>query len=141
MPAPAVKRGSARTKARKRALDILFEADLRGTDALTALAAHEELGEPPVREFTSELVRGVTEHGLEIDDLVAGCLSPGWTLERMPRVDRNLARIATYEIMFTDIAPEIAVSEAVGLSEELSTDASPSFLGGVLGAVAARRHV
>lgn len=139
MAPSAAKHGSARTKARKRALDILFEADLRGVDALDVLSTHQELNEPPVREFTSDLVRGVKEHQVELDALVAECLNPGWTLARMPRVDRNLARIAAYEIMFTDVAPEIAVAESVGLSQELSTDASPGFLGGVLGALAARR--
>ncbi|WP_072042015.1 transcription antitermination factor NusB [Nigerium massiliense] len=122
-----------RTKARKRALDILFEADLRDDEAIGTLAARVAAGEPPVRPFTSEIVEGVAADREEIDRIIAESLSAGWSLERMPRVDRNLARIAVYEMFFTDLAPEIAVNEAVGLARELSTDDSPSFLNGVLG--------
>lgn len=138
MPATA-KRASARTKARKRALDILFEADLRQSDPLAVLAAHVELNEPPVRPFTSELVEGVVAHLAAIDQLIAESLTSGWTLERMPRVDRNLARLAAYEIHHTDVAPEVAVAESVSLAQELSTDESAAFLNGVLRAVGARR--
>lgn len=127
---------SARTKARKRALDILFESDLRGTDPIATLAAHSAQGDQPVREFTAEIVRGVAAHLGEIDQRIAECLTSDWTLERMPRVDRNLARIAVYELDHGSVAAEIAVSEAVGLAGELSTDDSPVFLNGVLGRAA-----
>nr|NLI49149.1 transcription antitermination factor NusB [Propionibacterium sp.] len=130
---PPTRRHGTRTKARKRALDILFEADLRGEDPLAILAHRVELGEPPVREFTRDLVEGVCAELAEIDATIAASLIPGWTLDRMPRVDRNLARIAVYEMWFTGLAPEIAVSEAVDLGARLSTDESPDFLNGLLG--------
>ena len=139
MAQPAAKRGSARTKARKRALDILFEADLRQVAVPEILAAHTDLAEPPVRAFTVELVEGVVTHFDEIDQVIVDGLAEGWTLERMPRVDRNLARLATCELLFTDVAPTVAVAECVALATELSTDESPAFLNGLLRGIAARR--
>lgn len=125
----------ARSKARKRALDILFEADLREADEAEILAGHVARAEPPVRQFTIELVEGVARERVPIDNLIRRCLPPDWELERMPRVDRNLARIAIYEIWWTDTPPEVAVDEAVTLSAELSTDDSPAFVNGLLGRV------
>ena len=122
---------STRTKARKRALDILFESELRGRDALTTLAERTAEATPPVRDFTAELVAGVHDHLAAIDERIASSLAGSWTLARMPRVDRNLARIAIYEIDYTDIPPEAAIGEAVTLSAELSTDESPGFLNGM----------
>lgn len=139
MVQPAARRGSTRTKARKRALDILFEADLRETSVLGALESHTEQSEPPVRPFTAELVTGVERNRRQIDQYLAESLAPGWTLDRMPRVDRNLARLAIYEIVYTDIADEVALAECVGLSEELSTDSSPQFLNGLLSALLVRK--
>lgn len=139
-PAVSASRGSSRTKARKRALDILFEADLRQADPLAVLAAHVDLDEPPVRPFTSELVEGVVANLASLDRLIATHLSAGWTLQRMPRVDRNLARIAAYELVHTDVSPPVAVAESVALAEELSTDDSPGFLNGVLRAIAERQE-
>ena len=139
MAAPAAKRGSARTKARKRALDILFEADLRQEALPAILQAHVDLAEPPIREFTTELVEGVAANQVAIDQAIAAALSPGWTLERMPRVDRNLARVAVYEILFTDLTPTVAVAECVALAQELSTDESSTFLNGLLGGVVGQR--
>jgi transcription antitermination protein NusB len=127
------RRHGTRSKARKRALDILFEADLRGEDPLATLVERVEQAEPPVRAFTSDLVEGVCAERAEIDAVIVGALAGGWTIDRMPRVDRNLARIAIYEMWFTDLAPEIAVNEAVDLSAALSTDDSPDFLNGLLG--------
>jgi N utilization substance protein B len=138
MAAPAARHTSTRTKARKRALDVLFEADLRGLPVLDVLAAHVAQAEPPVRPFTEELVRGFESDRGRIDRLIAECLTGGWTLERMPRVDRNLARNAVHEILHTDLAPEVALAECVALSEDLSTDDSPVFLNGLLRAVADR---
>jgi N utilization substance protein B len=138
MAAPAARHTSTRTKARKRALDVLFEADLRGLPVLDVLAAHVAQAEPPVRPFTEELVRGFESDRGRIDRLIAECLTGGWTLERMPTVDRNLARIAVHEILHTDLAPEVALAECVALSEDLSTDDSPVFLNGLLRAVADR---
>lgn len=139
MAAAPAKRASARTKARKRALDILFEADLRQMDPLGVLAAQLELDDPPVRPFTGELVEGVVTHLSALDGVIAGSLAGGWTLARMPRVDRNLARIAAYEILHTEVAPEIAVAESVALAQELSTDDSAAFLNGLLRAIAAQQ--
>lgn len=139
--APA-RRGTTRTKARKRALDILFEADLRERDVLERLAEHSEQAEPPVRPFTSELVTGVVAEQAELDAAIAAELSAGWSLQRMPRVDRNLARLALFELRHGDTDASVVISEYVGLAAELSTDESPAFLNGLLAAFAqAARHV
>ena len=130
---------STRSKARKRALDILFEAELRGVDPLETLAARTERAEPPVREYTAELVRGVVRHRTEIDRRISACMAKSWTVERMPRVDRTAARIAVFEIDFTDVPDPVAVAEAVALVGELSTDESPGYLNGLLGAVLATK--
>jgi N utilization substance protein B len=129
------KRVPTRTKARKRALDILFEADLRGLPAADVLQAHTEQAEPPIREFTAELVRGVIANQADIDSLVGAHLPSGWTLDRMPRVDRNLARLAVFEALHTDTDQAVALAECVLLASELSTDDSPALLNGVLAAV------
>lgn len=126
----------ARTKARKRALDILFESELRRAPVLETLAARVAAGEPPVGEYTVELVEGVTNRHEEIDELITR-FSQGWTLQRMPAVDRNILRIGAYEVLFRDDVPdEVAVSEAVGLARELSTDESAPFVNGLLAALA-----
>lgn len=126
---------SSRSKARKRALDILFEAELRDTDAVATLEEREAAASPPVREYTAELVRGVAAHASEIDARISGCLAAGWTLPRMPRVDRNALRIAVYEIDYGDVPDAVAAAEAVQLVSELSTDESPAFVNGVLRAI------
>ena len=124
----------ARTKARKRALDVLFEADQRGLDPLTVLA--RRIAEPgtqaPVPQYSVELVEGVVEHLERIDEVLA-THSHGWTVARMPAVDRSLLRVGAWEILYNDEVPDaVAVSEAVALAEELSTDESPSFVNGLL---------
>lgn len=138
-PAPtagaAGRRGSTRHKARKRALDILFEAELRDTDPLETLNRYVDAGQPPVRDYSAELVRGVVARRPEIDARLAACASPRWTLERMPRVDRTAARIAVYEIDHLLVPDGVAVAEAVGLVAELSTDDSPAYLNGLLRAI------
>jgi len=126
---------SARTKARKAALDILFESDLRGRDPLETLQQRLTDAEIPVRDYTRTLVEGVSAHRLEIDRRVTSCLSSGWSLERMPRVDRTAVRIAVYEIDFLDVPDAVAVAEAVGLVGDLSTDESPDYVNGLLGQV------
>ena len=131
----SAKRVPTRTKARKRALDILFEADLRGLTAAEVLLAHTEQAEPPIREFTAALVNGVIANQAEIDALVGAHLPSGWTLNRMPRVDRNLARLTTFEMLHTDTDQAVALAECVLLATELSTDESPALLNGVLAAV------
>jgi transcription antitermination protein NusB len=126
----------ARSKARKRALDILFEAELRGAAVLETLAARAAAGEPPVGGYTVELVEGVAGRREEIDDLLTR-YSQGWTLARMPAVDRNILRIGAFEVLFDDDVPdEVAVSEAVALARELSTDESGPFVNGLLAALA-----
>jgi N utilization substance protein B len=131
---------STRTKARKRALDILFESELRGTDPLQTLAERAADATPPVRDYTATLVKGVHGHADDIDRRIAGALKAGWTLPRLPRVDRTALRIATYELDYTDLPPAVAVAEAVHLVSELSTDESPSFVQGVLGSLTGTRR-
>jgi transcription antitermination protein NusB len=131
--------GSSRSKARKRALDILFEAELRGADLLSTLEERAAAADPPVRDYTTELVRGVATHASEIDARISACLAVGWTLQRMPRVDRNALRIAVYEIDHGEIPDAVAISEAVQLVSDLSTDDSPAFVNGVLRAIATSR--
>ena len=137
-PESARPRTSARHKARKHALDILFESDIRETDPLVTLEEHLTI-DVTVREFTSEIVKGVREHWGYINDAVSERLAEGWTLERMPRVDRVIARIAAYELLFTSTEPNVVVSEAVTLASELSTDESPAFLNAVLSGLAPSR--
>jgi transcription antitermination protein NusB len=129
-------RGSSRTRARKRALDILFEAELRGVDPVATLEERAAAADPPVREYTTKLVRGVVTRASEIDARISACLAPGWTLPRMPRVDRNVLRIAVFEIDYGEVPDAVAVSEAVQLVSELSTEDSPAFVNGVLRTVA-----
>jgi N utilization substance protein B len=128
-------RSSSRRKARKRALDILFEAELRGVDPIATLEERAAAADPPVREYTKQLVRGVVAHAGEIDARISACLAPGWTLPRTPRVDRNVLRIAVFEIDYGEVPDAVAVSEAVQLVSELSTEDSPAFVNGVLRAV------
>ncbi len=124
---------SARSKARKRALDLLFASELRSENPVEALDAAIEAGEGPTNEYTSVLVRGVAEHQARIDELLEE-YSQGWTLGRMPAVDRNVLRIGVYELLYADDVPDaVAVTEAMALVRDLSTDESPSFVNGVLG--------
>jgi transcription antitermination protein NusB len=123
---------SARTKARKRALDVLFECDLRGSDALETLAQRLAQATPTVPEYTVTLVEGVVAHRSQIDELIQ-TYAVGWTLDRMPLVDRNLLRIGTFELLWSDEVPDgVVLSEAVNLARDLSTDESPAFVNGVL---------
>jgi N utilization substance protein B len=132
-------RSSSRSKARKRALDILFEAELRGTDPVATLEERAAAADPPVREYTAKLVRGVDAHGSEIDARISAHLAAGWSLQRMPRVDRNALRIAVFEIDYGEVPDPVAISEAVQLVSELSTDDSSAFVNGVLRAIAASK--
>jgi N utilization substance protein B len=128
----------ARTKARKRALDLLFASEVRGRSAVEALeeeARESAGGGRPVADYTDELVRGVTEHRARIDELLA-TYSEGWSLERMPGVDRNVLRLGVFELLYVDDVPDaVAVSEAMHLVRDLSTDESPTFVNGVLGSI------
>ena len=123
----------ARSKARKRALDILFEAEVRGEPVLDLLDQRMAQSSPPVAEYAAQLVRGVQAHRERIDGLLAE-YAEGWTLDRMPIVDRNVLRIGLYELLWADDVPDaVAISEAVLLARDLSTDASPAFVNGLLG--------
>jgi transcription antitermination protein NusB len=129
-----------RHQARKRAVDVLFEAEARAltpeavADGRIALAADD----PEVSQlnpYTVTVARGVTEHAAHIDDLISAHLQ-GWTLERLPAVDRAILRVAVWELLHAEDVPEpVAVDEAVELAKELSTDESPGFVNGVLGQV------
>jgi len=126
----------ARSKARKRALDILFEAEQRDSPVLDLLAERITLGSPPVPGYAADLVRGVTVHAARIDELISQ-YAEGWTLDRMPAVDRNVLRIGVYELLWADEVPDaVAISEAVLLVQDLSTDASPAFVNGLLARIA-----
>ena len=129
----------ARTKARKRALDVLFEAEQRGLDVGELLAKRvvEPGAETALPQYSVELVEGVLEHQERIDELLA-THAHGWTVARMPAVDRALLRLATWEILWNDDVPDaVAVDEAVSLARELSTDDSPAFVNGLLGRIVA----
>ena len=122
----------ARSKARKRALDVLFEAEQRDIPVLGLLAERLSLGETPTPEYAAELVRGVAAHSEQIDSLIAEN-AEGWTLDRMPAVDRNVLRLGVYELLWADGVPDpVAISEAVLLARDLSTDGSPAFVNGLL---------
>ena len=127
----------ARRKARKRAVDILFESDLRGVDPLEVLT--ERVGAtdvPPVSDYTVSLVQGVVSHQEDIDRMLAE-QARGWLLERMPAVDRAVLRLGSYELLFSDeVDDAVAIDEAIELARALSTDDSPRFINGVLGAIA-----
>jgi N utilization substance protein B len=127
---------AARSKARKRAVDILYAAELRGMDRRDLLADEVAAGHPPVNEYTVRLVEGVAEHGAEIDRLVDEHAT-GWALERLPDVDRAILRLGTFELVWADDVPDpVVIDEAVQLAKMLSTDDSPAFVNGVLGAIA-----
>jgi transcription antitermination protein NusB len=122
----------ARSKARKRALDVLFEAELRDQPVLEVLAERAADESPPLPGYAADLVRGVHEHQERIDGLLAE-YAQGWALERMPAVDRNLLRIGAYELLWADDIPDaVAISEAVQLARDLSTEGSPAFVNGLL---------
>ena len=130
---------SARSKARKAALDLLFEADIRGTNAVQTLALRDVVEEGPdarpIREYTRQLVIGVGENYRKIDELIT-TYAQGWDMDRLPAVDRNILRIGIYEILWTDsIRDGVASDEALVLAKELSTDNSAGFIHGVLGRI------
>jgi transcription antitermination protein NusB len=125
---------AARTKARKRAVDVLYEADLRSRDPLAVLQDRMETP-PPVPEHTVRLVEGVAEHTARIDELIEAHTS-NWSLDRLPDVDRAILRMAVFELLWADDVPDVVViDEAVELAKALSTDNSPAYVNGVLGAI------
>ncbi|WP_153394315.1 transcription antitermination factor NusB [Ornithinicoccus halotolerans] len=129
---------AARSKARKRALELLYEAEQRGLNVTDLL--EQRLAAPttqhPLPEYTAQLVRGVVQHWATINETIA-TYSQGWPLERMASVDRGLLRLATWEIVWNPEVPDaVAISEARELARTLSTDESPAFLQGLLGRIA-----
>jgi transcription antitermination protein NusB len=133
---------AARHKARKRALDVLFQADVRGVDPLLVLSDAHRLrladGEPDFNSYVDDLVSGVVAHQARIDELLS-TYSLGWTVERMPGVDRAILRLAMFEVLWGDIPDGVAIDEAVTLARDLSTDDSPAFINGLLARVVDQR--
>ncbi len=124
---------SARGKARKRALDFLYESDMRGSDVLALLASRppEDISEG---EYSKFLVEGVIAHKEKIDELIT-TYAQDWDMDRMPAIDRNILRLAIFEILYTDLDDQIAASQAVELATDLSTIDSASYVNGVLGRI------
>jgi N utilization substance protein B len=130
---------SARSKARKQALDLLYEADMRGASAAELLVTRDVVEEGPdarpIRDFTKELIAGVTENKRKIDELIS-TYAQGWDMDRLPAVDRNILRLAIYEVIWSEeLADGIAIDEALTLAKELSTDDSAGYIHGVLGRI------
>jgi N utilization substance protein B len=130
---------TARSKARKHSLDLLYEADIRGSEPVELLSLRDiELDGPdarPVRDYTKVLVIGVSEHRRKIDELIT-TYAKGWDMDRLPAVDRNILRLAIYEILWEDgLDDAIAIDEALSLAKELSTDDSAGYIHGVLGRI------
>ncbi|WNV77477.1 transcription antitermination factor NusB [Geodermatophilus sp. DSM 44513] len=126
---------AARSKARKRAVDVLYEADVRGSDALELLAERVAQASPPIPEHAVRLVEGVAGHADRIDELIDRH-ARGWSLQRLPDVDRAILRMAVFELLWVDDVPDpVVIDEAVELARTLSTDDSPAYVNGVLGAV------
>lgn len=131
---------SARSKARKQALDILYESDIRNADALEILKSREIIEEGPdarpIRDFARDLISGVTENRRKIDELIT-TYAQGWDMDRLAAVDRNILRLGIYEIVWSDdLADGIAIDEAITLAKDLSTVDSASFIHGLLGKIA-----
>lgn len=125
---------AARSKARKRAVDLLFEAEQRGLNVEVLMGTRRAEADPqvPVPQFTVDLVEGVVAHWASINDALSAW-SQGWSLERMPAVDRAILRLGVYEIVWVEDVPDaVAISEAVNLASHLSTDDSPNFVSGLL---------
>lgn len=134
---------SARSKARKQALDLLYETDIRGTNVLETLASRDIPAEGPdarpIREYTRELVVGVSDNRRKIDELIT-TYAQGWDMDRLPAVDRNILRLGIYEILWsTDVPTSVAIDEALDLAKELSSDDSSKYIHGVLGRIASIR--
>jgi N utilization substance protein B len=128
---------AARSKARKRAVDVLYEADVRSGDPLALLRERLADETPPVPEHTVRLVEGVAEHAARIDELIDRHAS-GWSIDRLPDVDRAILRMAVFELLWADDVPDaVVIDEAVELAKALSTDDSPAYVNGVLGAILA----
>jgi N utilization substance protein B len=130
---------TARGKARKQALDILFESDIRNSSPIELLSTRlvdvEGPEARPVREYAQELVKGVVEHRRKIDELIS-TYAQGWDMDRLPTVDRNVLRIAIYELLWCEDIPDaVAIDEALTLAKLLSTEESAGYIHGVLGRI------
>ena len=126
---------AARTKARKRAVDVLYEADLRGADAVELLRERIADPSPPVPDHAVRLVEGVAANNARIDELI-DTHARGWSIDRLPDVDRAILRMAVFELLWADDVPDaVVIDEAVELAKTLSTDESPAYVNGVLGAI------
>ena len=131
---------AARSKARKRAVDVLYESDVREVNPLWTLGERVKLADPPVNEYTIELVEGVQAHRPRLDEILAQ-YSEGWTIARMPGVDRAVLRLSLYELLWRQEVPAaVVIDEAVELVKNLSTDESPRFVNGVLARVLSDRE-
>jgi len=131
---------SARSKARKQALDLLFETDIRGTNLVETLEARDIPAEGPdarpIRDYTRELINGVSDNRRKIDELIT-TYAQGWDMDRLPAVDRNILRLGIYEILWSTTVPtSVAIDEALDLARELSSDDSSKYIHGVLGRIA-----
>ena len=130
---------SARSKARKQTLDLLYESDIRGSSAADVLVLRDNPDEGPdarpIRDFTKILIGGITENRRKIDELIA-TYAQGWDMDRLPAVDRNILRLAIYEIIWSDdVEDAVAIDEALNLARDLSTDESAGYIHGVLGRI------
>ena len=125
---------TARSKARKRALDILFESEQRRVDPLETPADRRDVPDAPLNPYTVELVEGVTGERYQIDRII-GDASRDWPVDRMPAVDRTVLRIAVWELLHGEVPESVAIDQAVELCKDLSTDESPTFVNGVLSRV------
>ena len=131
---------SARSKARKQALDLLYETDIRGTNLVETLVERDVPDDGPdarpIREYTRELINGVSDHRRKIDELIT-TYAQGWDMDRLPAVDRNILRLGIYEILWSTTVPtSVAIDEALDLAKELSSDDSSKYIHGVLGRIA-----
>lgn len=131
---------SARSKARKQALDLLYETDIRGTNLVETLISRDVPAEGPdarpIRDYTKELVNGVSENRRKIDELIM-TYAQGWDMDRLPAVDRNILRLGIYEILWAkDVPTSVAIDESLVLAKELSSDDSSKYIHGVLGRIA-----
>jgi N utilization substance protein B len=130
---------SARSKARKQSLDLLYEGDIRGQEPAQLLALRDLIEEGPdarpIREYTKELISGIADNRRKIDELIS-TYAKGWDMDRLPAVDRNILRLVIYEILWCkDLDDAIAIDEALNLARELSTDDSAGYIHGVLGRI------
>ena len=134
---------SARSKARKQTLDLLYEADIRGASAADLLSTRDIVEEGPdarpIREFTRELIAGITTNKRKIDELIT-TYAQGWDMDRLPAVDRNILRLGIFEILWSTAVPiSVAIDESLALAKELSSDESSKYIHGVLGRIASMK--